>query len=104
LYITLNYSKIYKFYPALEGTRLVVLLSLLPRLPRHEYRQVPGCHGGLENEPKSVRVVRVDRRREPGFLAGSFAFRHKSRHGAPLAKVAVASVLAWFILLLVIGL
>jgi uncharacterized membrane protein YsdA (DUF1294 family) len=40
--------------------------------------------------------------REPGFLTGSFAFKHKTRHGAPLAKVAVATVLAWFILLLVI--
>jgi uncharacterized membrane protein YsdA (DUF1294 family) len=43
-------------------------------------------------------------RGEPGFLAGSFTFKHKTRHGAPLAKVAVATVLAWFILLLVIGL
>jgi uncharacterized membrane protein YsdA (DUF1294 family) len=41
-------------------------------------------------------------RGEPGFLAGSFTFKHKTRHGAPLAKVAVATVLAWFILLLVI--
>jgi uncharacterized membrane protein YsdA (DUF1294 family) len=35
----------------------------------------------------------------PGILAGAFAFRHKTRHGALLAKVAVATVLTWLILL-----
>jgi uncharacterized membrane protein YsdA (DUF1294 family) len=35
----------------------------------------------------------------PGILAGTFAFRHKTRHGALLAKVAVATVLTWWILL-----
>jgi uncharacterized membrane protein YsdA (DUF1294 family) len=34
-----------------------------------------------------------------GILAGAFAFRHKTRHGALLAKVAVATVLTWLILL-----
>jgi uncharacterized membrane protein YsdA (DUF1294 family) len=40
----------------------------------------------------------------PGILAGAFAFRHKTRHGALLAKVAVATVLTWLILLSAIGL
>jgi len=40
----------------------------------------------------------------PGILAGAFTFRHKTRHGALLAKVAVATVLTWLILLLAIGL
>jgi uncharacterized membrane protein YsdA (DUF1294 family) len=35
----------------------------------------------------------------PGILAGAFIFRHKTRHGALLAKVAVATVLTWLILL-----
>jgi uncharacterized membrane protein YsdA (DUF1294 family) len=35
----------------------------------------------------------------PGILAGAFAFRHKTRHGALLAKVAVVTVLTWLILL-----
>jgi uncharacterized membrane protein YsdA (DUF1294 family) len=35
----------------------------------------------------------------PGILAGAFIFRHKTRHGALLAKVAVATVLTWWILL-----
>jgi len=35
----------------------------------------------------------------PGILAGAFAFRHKTRHKALLAKVAVATVLTWWILL-----
>jgi uncharacterized membrane protein YsdA (DUF1294 family) len=34
-----------------------------------------------------------------GILAGAFAFRHKTRHGALLAKVSVATVLTWLILL-----
>jgi len=40
----------------------------------------------------------------PGILAGAFAFRHKTRHEALLAKVAVATVLTWLILLSAIGL
>jgi uncharacterized membrane protein YsdA (DUF1294 family) len=40
----------------------------------------------------------------PGILAGAFIFRHKTRHGALLAKVAVATVLTWLILLSAIGL
>jgi uncharacterized membrane protein YsdA (DUF1294 family) len=35
----------------------------------------------------------------PGILAGAFIFRHKTRHGALLAKVAVVTVLTWLILL-----
>jgi uncharacterized membrane protein YsdA (DUF1294 family) len=35
----------------------------------------------------------------PGILAGAFVFRHKTRHGALLAKVAVVTVLTWLILL-----
>jgi uncharacterized membrane protein YsdA (DUF1294 family) len=35
----------------------------------------------------------------PGILAGAFIFRHKTRHKALLAKVAVATVLTWWILL-----
>jgi uncharacterized membrane protein YsdA (DUF1294 family) len=35
----------------------------------------------------------------PGILAGAFAFRHKTRHEVLLAKVAVATVLTWLILL-----
>jgi uncharacterized membrane protein YsdA (DUF1294 family) len=35
----------------------------------------------------------------PGILAGAFAFRHKTRHGMLLAKVAVVTVLTWLILL-----
>jgi uncharacterized membrane protein YsdA (DUF1294 family) len=35
----------------------------------------------------------------PGILAGTLIFRHKTRHGALLAKVAVATVLTWLILL-----
>jgi uncharacterized membrane protein YsdA (DUF1294 family) len=35
----------------------------------------------------------------PGILAGAFIFRHKTRHGALLAKVTVATVLTWLILL-----
>jgi uncharacterized membrane protein YsdA (DUF1294 family) len=35
----------------------------------------------------------------PGILAGAFAFRHKTRHGVLLAKVAVVTVLTWLILL-----
>jgi uncharacterized membrane protein YsdA (DUF1294 family) len=35
----------------------------------------------------------------PGILAGAFIFRHKIRHGALLAKVAVVTVLTWLILL-----
>jgi curved DNA-binding protein CbpA/uncharacterized membrane protein YsdA (DUF1294 family) len=35
----------------------------------------------------------------PGILAGVFIFRHKTRHKALLAKVAVATVLTWWILL-----
>jgi uncharacterized membrane protein YsdA (DUF1294 family) len=33
----------------------------------------------------------------PGILAGAFAFRHKTRHRVLLAKVAVATVLTWWI-------
>jgi uncharacterized membrane protein YsdA (DUF1294 family) len=40
----------------------------------------------------------------PGIFAGAFIFRHKTRHGALLAKVAVATVLTRLILLLAIGL
>jgi uncharacterized membrane protein YsdA (DUF1294 family) len=35
----------------------------------------------------------------PGILAGAFIFRHKTRHGELLAKVAVATFLTWLILL-----
>jgi uncharacterized membrane protein YsdA (DUF1294 family) len=35
----------------------------------------------------------------PGILAGAFIFRHKTMHGALLAKVAVVTVLTWLILL-----
>jgi uncharacterized membrane protein YsdA (DUF1294 family) len=35
----------------------------------------------------------------PGILAGAFIFRHKTRHGALLAKVVVATFLTWLILL-----
>jgi len=35
----------------------------------------------------------------PGILAGAFIFRHKTRHEILLAKVAVATVLTWLILL-----
>jgi hypothetical protein len=35
----------------------------------------------------------------PGILAGVLIFRHKTRHGALLAKVTVATVLTWLILL-----
>jgi hypothetical protein len=42
--------------------------------------------------------------RGPRILGGVFAFRYKIKHGALLAKVAMATFLTWLILLLAIGL